>query len=107
QSKINNLRPLDGCDPFFCPLQFVFKGMTFLRRQMKIRPLDAFPRNRSLARQLELPQNILLDLTCGGRPERDWSGTAKLLPNFTQARVIGPKIMSPLRDAVRFVDREQ
>ncbi len=74
------------------------------RRERKIGPIESVDPHQRLA-QFQIGDDFLLNSRSGGgREGRDGNVEEVLEP--AQALVFGPEIVSPLRDAVRLVDRD-
>ena len=77
-----------------------------LHRQAQVWPIEAVHEHRRRARE-QLFNNIRARRGIGSRGERHGLHAAKLRLRGAERRVFRAKVMAPLRDAMRFVDREQ
>ena len=55
----------------------------------------------------ELADDVVLHFLCRGRGERENRRAAESLCDRAEAQIVGTEIVSPLADAVRFIDDEE
>ena len=81
----------------------VLRPGTAENRKREIRTLEAGNPKFHL-RPVKLPENVLADLCRGGGGKCADLRNGKLFHNLSETRIGGPEVVSPLADAVRFVD---
>ena len=87
-------------------LPLVGDGERAVHREVNVRPVEVADHHYGIA-QAEPPHDFLPDRRRGRRGQRQPDRRANRLGLRAQQHVVGPEVVAPLADQVRFIDDEQ